>query len=126
MKGKYCGPIKCCNCQPEHIGQVASAQQPARNCCSRFDIILKEKRFGLNILLKELSSVIGMSQVRRLRGGAFAGIRASEAKAINVSLTTLGICINSRADRTSKHTPFRDSKLTRLLQVGVIPYTCGE
>jgi hypothetical protein len=52
----------------------------------------------------------------------FPGLRASEAKAINLSLTTLGICINSRADRNSKHTPFRDSKLTRLLQV--IPLAC--
>ena len=51
------------------------------------------------------------------RPACSVGLRADEAKAINLSLTTLGLCINSRADRTSKHTPFRDSKLTRLLQV---------
>lgn len=47
-----------------------------------------------------------------------AGLRASEAKSINLSLTTLGMCINARADPTATHVPFRDSKLTRLLQVG--------
>ena len=46
-----------------------------------------------------------------------AGLRASEAKSINLSLTSLGMCINARADPNSTHVPFRDSKLTRLLQV---------
>ncbi len=47
-----------------------------------------------------------------------AGLRATEAKSINLSLTTLGMCINARADPNATHVPFRDSKLTRLLQVG--------
>ena len=47
----------------------------------------------------------------------FVGLRASEAKSINLSLTSLGMCINARADPNSTHVPFRDSKLTRLLQV---------
>ena len=46
-----------------------------------------------------------------------AGLRANEAKHINLSLTTLGMCINARADPAATHVPFRDSKLTRLLQV---------
>jgi hypothetical protein len=45
------------------------------------------------------------------------GLRASEAVSINLSLTTLGMCINARADPNATHVPFRDSKLTRLLQV---------
>ncbi len=40
---------------------------------------------------------------------------------INLSLTTLGMCINARADPTSTHVPFRDSKLTRLLQARAAP-----
>ena len=46
----------------------------------------------------------------------FAGQRAYEARAINLSLTTLGKCVSARALGPSKHVPFRDSKLTRLLQ----------
>lgn len=49
--------------------------------------------------------------------GLFSGLRATEAKSINLSLTTLGMVINARADPSSTHIPFRDSKLTRLLQV---------
>lgn len=55
-----------------------------------------------------------------------AGLRASEAKSINLSLTTLGMCINARADPAATHVPFRDSKLTRLLQVGRAGEATGD
>lgn len=43
------------------------------------------------------------------------GVRLEEAKNINKSLTTLGMVINALCDGAS-HTPYRDSKLTRILQ----------
>ncbi len=52
-----------------------------------------------------------------------AGMRANEAKAINLSLTVLGMCINARASATAHHAPYRDSKLTRLLKVLSPPST---
>ncbi|KAG4302478.1 hypothetical protein PCK1_001314 [Pneumocystis canis] len=39
-----------------------------------------------------------------------------EAKKINKSLSTLGLVINSLTDGKSTHIPYRDSKLTRILQ----------
>ncbi len=39
-----------------------------------------------------------------------------EAAKINLSLTALGNCISALVDGKSTHVPYRDSKLTRLLQ----------
>ena len=48
--------------------------------------------------------------------------RAREAGNINQSLLTLGRVITCLVDRTP-HVPYRESKLTRLLQVGFREYT---
>ena len=53
------------------------------------------------------------TQVRKT--GA-AGQQLEEAKTINKSLTALGLVINALTDGKSAHIPYRDSKLTRVLQ----------
>ena len=45
-----------------------------------------------------------------------SGQQLEEAKMINKSLSALGNVINALTDGRSKHIPYRDSKLTRLLQ----------
>lgn len=62
--------------------------------------------------------IVDLAGSERLKKSRSTGVRATEAKSINLSLTVLGMCINARADPNSTHVPFRDSKLTRLLQVG--------
>ena len=44
------------------------------------------------------------------------GHRLEEAKTINKSLSALGNVINSLTDSNRDHVPYRDSKLTRILQ----------
>lgn len=44
------------------------------------------------------------------------GQTLEEAKMINKSLTTLGQVINALTDGKSQHIPYRESKLTRILQ----------
>jgi len=44
------------------------------------------------------------------------GLLFEEAKNINKSLTCLGSVINALTDGKSTHVPYRDSKLTRILQ----------
>ncbi|CAH8284609.1 unnamed protein product [Eruca vesicaria subsp. sativa] len=45
-----------------------------------------------------------------------SGLRRKEGSYINKSLLTLGTVISKLTDRKASHVPFRDSKLTRLLQ----------
>jgi kinesin family protein 3/17 len=52
---------------------------------------------------------------RQSKTGA-QGQRLKEAAKINLSLTALGNCIAALVDAKSSHIPYRDSKLTRLLQ----------
>jgi kinesin family protein 3/17 len=52
---------------------------------------------------------------RQSKTGA-AGIRLKEATKINLSLSTLGNVISALVDNKSTHIPYRNSKLTRLLQ----------
>jgi hypothetical protein len=61
--------------------------------------------------------LVDLAGSERLKKSGSTGIRASEAKHINLSLTTLGMCVNARATGNAAHVPFRDSKLTRQVQV---------
>ncbi len=47
------------------------------------------------------------------------GDRLKEANKINLSLSALGNVISALVDGKMKHIPYRDSKLTRLLQVHI-------
>lgn len=55
---------------------------------------------------------------RQAKTGA-TGDRLKEATKINLSLSALGNVISALVDGKAKHIPYRDSKLTRLLQVSL-------
>lgn len=60
-----------------------------------------------------LVDLAGSERVKKSRA---QGERLSEAKSINVSLSALGKCIHALTDPKTTFVPFRDSKLTRILQ----------
>ena len=51
---------------------------------------------------------------------AAEGQTLEEGKLINKSLSALGNVVNALTDGRSNHVPYRDSKLTRVLQVSTI------
>lgn len=73
---------------------------------------IKKKKHERRALL----TVVDLAGSERLSRSKSTTIRLEEAKAINKSISALGNCINALIHpKASKHIPYRDSKLTRLL-----------
>ena len=60
--------------------------------------------------------LVDLAGSERISKTGAAGNTLTEAKNINKSLTSLGLVINALTDGKSTHVPYRDSKLTRILQ----------
>jgi kinesin family protein 5 len=60
--------------------------------------------------------LVDLAGSERMKKSRSEGLRASEARSINLSLTCLGNVVRALSDERQTHIPFRESKLTRLLQ----------
>ena len=60
--------------------------------------------------------LVDLAGSERIAKTGAKGGTLTEAKNINKSLTCLGLVINALTDGKSTHIPYRDSKLTRILQ----------
>ena len=84
---------------------------------------------GSGIRVGKLNLVDLAGSERQAKTGA-TGDRLKEAIKINLSLSALGNVISALTDASTAHVPYRDSKLTRLLQVGggwsVAGAGCGD
>lgn len=78
-------------------------------CCSTDD------QMGEHIRVGKLNLVDLAGSERQSKTGA-TGERLKEATKINLSLSALGNVISALVDGKSNHIPYRDSKLTRILQ----------
>ncbi|XP_028112431.1 kinesin-like protein KIN-UC [Camellia sinensis] len=70
---------------------------------------------GIPTVRKSKLLIVDLAGSERLDKSGSEGRLLEEAKFINLSLTSLGKCINALAEN-SPHIPIRDSKLTRLLR----------
>ncbi len=83
---------------------------------SIFTIVIEcAENSGDHIRMGKLNLVDLAGSERQSKTGA-TGDRLKEANKINLSLTALGNVITALVDAKSTHVPYRDSKLTRLLQ----------
>ncbi|XP_022765450.1 kinesin-like protein KIN-UC [Durio zibethinus] len=75
----------------------------------------KKTKSNLPVVRKSKLLIVDLAGSERLDKSGSEGLLLEEAKFINLSLTSLGKCINALAEN-SPHIPIRDSKLTRLLR----------
>nr|KYP64282.1 Armadillo repeat-containing kinesin-like protein 2 [Cajanus cajan] len=67
------------------------------------------------VIRKSKLVVVDLAGSERVHKSGSEGHMLEEAKSINLSLSSLGKCINALAENNA-HVPFRDSKLTRMLR----------
>merc|ERR1719454_886825 len=86
---------------------------------SIFTIVIETSEVGADgkphIRAGKLNLVDLAGSERQGKTGA-TGERLKEATKINLSLSALGNCISALVDGKSSHVPYRDSKLTRMLE----------
>lgn len=100
------------------VGATLMNEQSSRSHCI-FSITVESSQVGADgeehFRVGKLNLVDLAGSERQSKTGA-TGDRLKEATKINQSLSTLGNCISALVDAKSTHIPYRDSKLTRLLQ----------
>lgn len=77
------------------------------------EVCFDEPQTGGSVGNLYLVDLAGSERIKKSRA---TGDRLSEARSINYSLTALGKCIHALTGPKSTFVPFRDSKLTRILQ----------
>lgn len=85
-------------------------------CCS------KDQAGEEHIRVGKLNLVDLAGSERQGKTGA-TGERLKEATKINLSLSALGNVISALVDGKTQHVPYRDSKLTRILQVSLFVFS---
>ncbi|KAK9760112.1 hypothetical protein K7432_016191, partial [Basidiobolus ranarum] len=83
---------------------------------SIFIIVINQKNLLDGSLKSGKLYLVDLAGSEKVGKTGASGQTLEEAKMINKSLTSLGMVINALTDGKSTHVPYRDSKLTRILQ----------
>ena len=99
-----------------HTGKTAMNDESSRSH-SIFTLYLEtsEIKEGQELYKAGKLNLVDLAGSERQSKTNATGIRLQEANNINMSLSALGNVISALVDGKSKHIPYRDSKLTRLL-----------
>ena len=82
---------------------------------------------GLSVRLRSKFHLVDLAGSERQKKTGASGKRFEESKKINMGLLALGnvICALSDPRRKAGHVPYRESLITRLLQVRSLAASCG-
>ena len=105
-----------------HIGETRMNRESSRSHCVLVATLRADRRRGgVHNTLTSRLNLVDLAGSEQQKASGAVGERLREASNINKSLSILGRVINSLAQQTrargALHVPYRDSKLTFLLQV---------
>lgn len=81
-----------------------------------FQVSLSQKNTVIGEIKRSNLFLVDLAGSEKLERSVSSGNTLDETKKINKSLSTLGLVINTLTDPRATHIPYRDSKLTRILQ----------
>lgn len=124
--------LLCQGTRNRHIGETRMNRESSRSHCVLTCTLRSEStRDGITTVLSSRLNLVDLAGSEQSKTSGAYGERLREANTINRSLSTLGRVISSlaqqqRAGRHGQHIPYRDSKLTFLLQVcHCFPFACA-
>jgi len=95
---------------------ATNMNQESSRSHSMFQIIVSQKDVESGSAKAGVLFLVDLAGSEKVGKTGASGQTLEEAKKINKSLSALGMVINSLTDGKSTHIPYRDSKLTRILQ----------
>ncbi|CAG9315874.1 unnamed protein product [Blepharisma stoltei] len=99
-----------------HAVYMVKVEKRVRLTEEQIEELEKQGESGDNSMTKSTLFLVDLAGSERVKKSKAVGSRLDEAKNINLALLALGNCIQALADKKAKYVPFRDSKLTRLLE----------
>ena len=115
---RECDKLRDFGAKNRHVGATAMNQDSSRSH-SIYTITVEScetREDGSTGIRMGKLNLVDLAGSERQSKTQASGDRLKEATKINLSLSALGNCISSLVDGKSTHIPYRDSKLTRLLQ----------
>lgn len=96
---------------------TAATGQNSRSSRSHtlFSLVVEQKLLNGSMKTSKLN-LVDLAGSEKISKTGVTGKQLKEAQNINLSLTTLGRCINALASSKETHIPFRESKLTMILR----------
>ncbi|KAI1373657.1 kinesin-domain-containing protein [Hypoxylon crocopeplum] len=95
---------------------ATNMNQESSRSHSIFVITISQKNLETGSMKSGQLFLVDLAGSEKVGKTGASGQTLEEAKKINKSLSALGMVINSLTDGKSSHIPYRDSKLTRILQ----------
>ena len=115
---RECDKLRDFGAKNRHVGATAMNQDSSRSH-SIYTITVEQcetRADGTTSIRMGKLNLVDLAGSERQSKTQASGDRLKEATKINLSLSALGNCISALVDGKSTHIPYRDSKLTRLLQ----------
>ncbi|KAL3906106.1 MAG: hypothetical protein SGPRY_010674, partial [Prymnesium sp.] len=125
---RECDKLRDFGAKNRHVGSTAMNQDSSRSH-SIYTITVEScetKDDGTSSIRMGKLNLVDLAGSERQSKTQASGDRLKEATKINLSLSALGNCISALVDGKSTHIPYRDSKLTRLLQACALTTTFSD